>query len=280
MYPQVSEQNNNKVYMIIGACVILALLLFWMYQSSTPVVVSSPTPTPIPSTTTPTSHSSTSATTPASAFSFESDASFQPAQQLSSTGTIYTLVGSDVNGNIADTTIQTDKKNVKVNGEFEVVNASGTRLLHISNNDGYIVPSRYTLIKSSPTSKTVFDGQGGQTKTIPFSPMKTPIKGIYLISVYIEREWVGGSDGAVNEKLSASTLYTNVKVNNNVVHVHRGNLRCTSFHMYASFSFTTIAICDADATITIDLQKDYGAPNELTISPESVCTLFLLQRLP
>jgi hypothetical protein len=53
----------------------------------------------------------------ASNFSFDSDtSSFTLAQQLSSTGTIYTLIGSDATGNLIDSTVKTDKTNVEIAG--------------------------------------------------------------------------------------------------------------------------------------------------------------------
>ena len=44
-----------------------------------------------------------------------------PAQALSSTGTVYSVACTDTLGNLTTSTIQTDKDNVKINGDLEVM---------------------------------------------------------------------------------------------------------------------------------------------------------------
>lgn len=120
MYEYSSLSNQQKYLMIIGGCLILALILFWTYHSSKPSI-----PTPPKST-----------IEPSSFISFDSEStSYLPAQGFPTTGTFYNLVGADDNGNIVNSTIQTDKNNVKINGGLEIVNASGTRIVDIEGRD-------------------------------------------------------------------------------------------------------------------------------------------------
>ena len=143
-----SKQNNTILLIVILACLFLGIFFYWLYQSPPPSAPVKPTPVSTPA-------------TPASAFSFDVSSSSQLGQQLSSTGPIYTLIGTDATGNIADTTIQTDKKNVKINGEFEVVNASGTQLLHIREKDAWLDVSGITR------SRNGFCTNSGFVTTIP-----------------------------------------------------------------------------------------------------------------
>lgn len=91
--------------------------------------------------------------TPASNFSYSST---EVAQQLSSTGPIYTLLGADSTGNIWNTAIQTDKDNVKVNGDLEVLGLFQPKPVYLQL---YGTTSVYEVAGSAPPFTYTFTQQ-------------------------------------------------------------------------------------------------------------------------
>lgn len=121
----------------------------------------------------------------------------QPAQGFPTTGTFYNLVGTDENGNIVNSKIQTDKEDVKINGDLEVtknldvisalkVGADGTPIKWIRK---YTVPTPVGL-------------GGGQFKIIE-CPMTLPSSNFSVFFSFVNHD--ANDNAKENTNISLST---------------------------------------------------------------------------